>query len=315
MTFKEQVIAKLSPKDSFIRIFSVDEDKSVVETSRNGLLVRNTLNKVDISSLFSSIPYVEVTPSSTYDDVYKTISDRYGLGWVRGVDYYNSDQIQFPETHPRWERIPLKKDSYGYYGILSVMLVAKGKSLTGEILERDLTELDQNVIYDKIKLRTFFTSKVFDLEDPKKNVFADNKLSINFVDLLIDEMQNEFDEVLIDITRTGLIRGCVVGLINDGLSDVMLFQVPSGVEIFIRFYSERGDLPNLKLFPNGNDDVLVDDSNGSTTGGDGKVSEKPDEGKGDSNNSDYEVINPNPSLPPKENNTDLDIDHSETMIQ
>lgn len=310
MNFKSLIISNLPEGDKFLRIYSRSERFSVVEVERGGELIPCALTKENIRDYFSTFPYIELPAESSCNDVYKLLSKKFDLGLVRGIDYFLDTPVALSDT-PVYLELPILQDSYGYYGSIGVMVSLEGSSLNGELEDKDLFEIPQDIIYASPKLRTVFTSKVFTLEG--KNLFGDNRLSTEFIAVLMAVVETEFDEFFSRDVQQGLLKGKVVGLINDGLSDVLLFRFPNGHEYFIRFMSQKDDLPVVELNPQEEDILLVDDSQELPAGEEEMVSENPGGKEGDFNISDYEVIAYIPSLTPQEN--ELPEDRSSVMIE
>lgn len=299
LSFKEQVIRNLSPGQELVRIYAKSQLKSAVEIRYDGRLVTHSLQKLDIGSLFSKPPVFEIEGQGSYDDLYRMLSDRYGLGLVSGIDYYHGQPI-YPSEHLQYALLPIMSDSYGYYGETPVYFIKRGCSVNGEGYERDLTSLDQEYLFRAIKVKSFFTSTVFSVES---KLFVDNRLTQTGIEEIVKQASTHFDDKLISLIHQQLTGGTVTGLLSDGLSDVMIFLCPNGLEFLIRFSSFEGDLPDLNFISQSSSNILSDDPQGLLLGEMEKVSENPGEREREIYISDYEVIQHNSSLSLQEEET------------
>jgi hypothetical protein len=306
MNFQEKIIARLPKDRSFIRMFAQNKSKSIIETRGNNRSHTFTLTKKPLEELFPYPVLVSVGINETYDDIYAKISKRFDLGLVKGVDYYNGSKVN-PTQAMVYQALPVLSDSLGYTGNIAVFIRNESFGLGKEGLDCDLVDLDQAYMYRLMKVRTLLCSKVYTLKG-KTNLFAENRLSKPFIELLMSEIKENFDSTFTIDLDMQFSRGVVVGLINDGLSDILLFQSPIGYEFFIRFSSCVGDLPKLEVNPNDNDNPLEGGSQGSSSGSDGEVSENPGGVEGEDTNSDHEVIIPNPSFPEEDLEEDIGTD-------
>lgn len=297
MNFQEKVIASLPKDHSFVRMFAQNKTKSIIETRGGNRSHTFTMNKKPLEELFPYPVHISVSPNETYDDLYARISERYDLGLVKGVDYYNAEKVN-PTQAMVYKPLPVLSDSLGYTGCINILYQSDMFGLGKPGLDKDLLDVHQPYMCRLLKIRNLLCSKVFTLKS-KVNLFAENRLSKPFIELLSKEIKESFDFNYTSDLDLQFSRGVVIGLFNDGLSDMLLFQSPLGYEFFIRFSSAKGDLPKLEVNPNDKEDPLEGDSQGSSSGGNGESSENPGGVEGEDTNSDHEVIIPNPSLPPE----------------
>lgn len=310
MSFKEQLIQKLSPNQTFVKVFAKDSDNTVVDLLEDNLPKRYLLEKKDIKTFFSKPPVLSLPVGSTANDLYNAFSERFGLGLVKGVDYDDGSLLALYRDF-QYVTLTMSFDSLGYKGSIGVLVNDIQFTLQGK-LERNLNGADQHYLFSNGRVRAYLCSKVF---TSTVNLFSSNKLSRQFV----SELQAQIKEALDIDFRYELEAGMAIGRFNDGLSDLILFRTSSGYEYFLRFSSSVGDLPVLDYFSK-SDSILLDDGSKELLSGMEVISaEKPGEKSGEEFiYSDYEVIKHNPSLSPEENTPqekELEIESEEITLE
>lgn len=304
MSFKEQVIRKLSPEQSLVRLFPKDEDNTVVEVKEGTHLKQLLLEKKDIRTFFSKPPVFSLPVGSDANTLYNAFSEAFSLGLIKGVDY-NDESILTLSRDFQYVTLTMSFDSLGYKGSVGVLVNDIRYTLNGK-LERNMTGVDHSYLFSNSRVKTYLCSKVF---TSSGKLFSSNKLSRQFVSelgaMILGELGVNF--------KPELETGMAIGRFNDGLSDIILFRTGSGYEYLIRFSSLQGDIPNLEYFPNENSILLDDGSKELLSGMEDENAVKPGEKSGEEFiYSDYEVINHNPSLSPEE--SILEVDEEEIKI-
>lgn len=263
MTFKEQVLKALPEGHEFTAIFSKSSEATMVKTRYEGRVYELTMPKVNINTLFSKTIVIPVGLDETFDDVYRRISERFGLGLVKGVDYYNANKVN-PLNVLQYYSLPILRDSYGYFGAINCFLTHASTSLSTILEYRDLTGVDQAYITKDMWTRTMLVSEIYSCDTP---MFLEDGLSPGFARYLSDKLGSRSS-----IKPDRLARGKVIDLINDDLSDILVLRLINGMEYLIRFQSESGDLPAI-LISTGDENTL-DESSKEFLSGDEK--EKPE---------------------------------------
>lgn len=237
-TFKEQVIEVLPQGHEFSNIYSKTPEFSIVKTRYRGRVYELTMGKLDLSSLFQRLTVIPVGLDETYNDVYNRISERYGLGLVHGVDYYNGELVH-PLDSLRFVSLPLLPDGYGYHGTIDCFLAHSSSTLATDLPIRDLSGVDQEYITRDLWTRTALVSQVYSSSEP---MFIEDRLSSSFAKLLHDKLNGRSS-----LELEALVKAKVVDLLNDELSDIMVIRVPNGSEYLVRFQSSKGDLPVILI--------------------------------------------------------------------
>ncbi|WNV45832.1 hypothetical protein [Aeromonas phage AerS_266] len=312
-TFKEQVIQKLSSGHEFIRIYAKSNLRSIIETRANGMLVSTVLQKLDIKLLFGFSPVIEIPVGTTMDDFYQIVSDKYNLGLEKGIDYYNAEPL-YPTQDQKYISLPILNDSYGYYGEIPLYYTRSDSGVNGDGLMRDITHIPHEYCFRLSMVKLFFVSRIFDLRNLETNAFIGNRFTQASKQYLLNQIKHRLSSEFYTLMDLQITKGVVTHLFTDTLSDILVFKCPNGLSLFVRFTSNLDDIPDLNYSSTEDTNLLSDDSKELLLGESEQVSEKPDEGKGENYISDYEVINPNPSLTPEEKPEELIQDEIEEEI-
>ena len=302
MSFKEQVLTLLPPGSVFLRMFSESPKRSKLEYQLNDKWNGVLVDKVDLGKLSEVIPFISIQSPCTYNDLYKHISDMFDLGLVQGTDYENSEQLSI-DSSDRFLTLPVLPDSLGYYGEFKCRVRASGDSLNSHLSNRDLTTISFDEFFPLAAIRLFLITNVFSL--PEGKLFSDVGLSSLFINDLVTKLNKHFPKYTTEYLHELLQRGQVTGLVNDGITDLFVFKLPDGNELFVRFSSQLNDLPNVNFIFNSGINTLDDNSEGLLSGSESVDLENPVENEGETL---YKqaltlVNDPNPSLTPKENIT------------
>lgn len=313
MSFKEQVLSLLPPGSTFLRMFSESPTRSKVEYQLgeqwNGIVI----DKVDLGKLSEVIPFISLTSPCTMNDLYKQISDQFDLGLVQGTDYNDTTALSLDATD-RYLTLPALPDSLGYYGEFKCRVRASGDSLNSYLSNRDLTTVSFDKLFPLTTLRFYLVSRIFSL--PTGKLFSDVGLSSDFINELVTTLNKQFPSYSTEYLQELLHRGQVTGLVNDGISDLFVFKLPDGNELFVRFSSQWNDLPNVNFIFNSGINTLDDNSEGLLSGSESVDLENPVENEGETL---YKqaltlVNDPNLSLTPEENTPQLEEEIKEESI-
>lgn len=292
-SFKDAVVAKLPKGHTYVRMYSTCSEETAVEVLHNGVPKTLTMPKINISKLFLNLPVFFVGSTETFNDLYKGISDKYGLGLVNGIDYYDPNKVE-PTEFMRYVDLPLLKDSHGYYGSIRCYVIKGTKGITSPGIQKDLTNVGQDIGTALMRLRSYGMCSV---HTDRRPIFIRNRLSVGFIDSIVNKIESNGEANLASYCRTALIQAVVIDYLNDGLSDLILLRLDTDETLFIRFKSEKGDLPVL-IENNGDNDVETDNSKEGLVGDDVDLSN----GDGDYNYTE-EIL-------PLGNNDDLPIPSS-----
>lgn len=274
MTLKDQLITDLPEGHEFVRVYAIDQYRTIVETLVNGTGQEGLLSKISIDEFFSAVPFMVVETQVTYNEVYDFLSRKFNLGLVQGVDYFNNETIIVGDERT-YVSLPILADSYGYYGNLGCYLVQSGNTLATQMVSRDLTAYPQTLLNQDVKLRTTLCSTIFRLNG---KLFLENRLTSGFVKLIWDTVTVNFPDGQDYLTQRDLVQGVVTNMFNDGLSDIIALKLYNGEVVLIRFASIPGDLP-LKETEVGN--ILDETSQEDLSGIDGKDLEEAGEERGE----------------------------------
>lgn len=313
MSFKEQVLGLLPAGSVFLRMFSETPLRSKVEYQVGDQWNGVVIDKVDLGRLSEVIPFISLSSPCTMNDLYKQVSDQFDLGLVQGTDY-NDDKTLSLDNTDRYITLPVLPDSLGYYGEFKCRVRSSGDSLNSYISNRDLTTITFDKLFPLAGLRFYLVSRVFSL--PTGKLFSDVGLSSEFINVLTTTLSEQFPNYSTEFLLELLQRGQVTGLINDTISDLFVFKLPDGNELFVRFSSQWNDLPNVNFIFNTGINTLDDNSEGLLSGSESVDLENPVEiGGVYLYKQALTIVNdPNPSLTPEENTLQLEEDIKEEII-
>lgn len=292
--FKDELLNQI-PEDHVVgRVYATSETETIVETSHYHATKVFTLPKMDISSLFKKVPTISVGTDWTYNDLYAKISDIYSLGLVQGIDYSNNDAVK-PSPQLRYVDLPISYTSYGYYGNIGCNVVIGGLVGICNESQRDLRG-SMTVYLKAVKLQSFLMSKRFGC-DCGSNFIGDH-FSGSFIETIRVQAEQAINEdsskILVDILSSSVIDT----FFNDGLSDVCSLRSNTGDVYLVRIKTTSDDTP---LLSNETNNLETSDSKGLLVGMRMRVSENPEEGKGEINiqqsDSDISLL----SVTPEEN--------------
>ena len=293
-SFKDELLTQIPEGHIVTGVRAVSEEVTVVETSEHHAKHVFTLSKMDISSLFKKVPTLSVGTDWTYNDLYAKISDIYSLGLVRGIDYDNQQAIK-PSVTLRYEELPLLVNSYGYYGKIPCNIVIGSLCGICNNSQRDLRG-GLAPYLKALKLQSFLMSKRFGTDQGTN--FSGDHFSVAFIEAIRIEAEQEvgqkYSEILVDI----LTHSVIDFFFSDGLSDLCSLKSYDGEVYLIRINTSSDDLP---VISNETNDLETSDSKGLLVGMRLRLSENPEEGKGEINiqqsDSDISV----PLVTPEEN--------------
>lgn len=279
MTFRESVIASLPEGVELNRIYALGPYRTAVETRQDNVPSEGIMEKINIGDLFSTIPFMVVGNQVTYAEIYEYVSNKFNLGLVSGIDYFNGETI-IVEDQRQYVQLPIMEDSYGYFGSMGCYLVKRGTTMSTEMEQRDLTQCSQSVFNLEVRVKTTLAGTIF--TDPDNGLlFIENRLSGKLIKLIKDTLNKQFPDGQDVVSDSDLRQGVVTHLINDGLTDIAVFQLLNGKPVFIRFSSLKGDLPILTLKETDHDNLLDENSKESLSEVDGSGLEETGEKRGE----------------------------------
>jgi hypothetical protein len=269
--FKDDIASRLPEGYAIYQIYSLNADVTRIEGIKGSLKTFFELKKVDIGEYFSKIPTITVPQSVTMNDLYDLVSEIYGLGLVRGVDYYDTGVLN-PSSVAQYIELPISANSYGYKGVIRCYIVLEALTGIGLGIKRDITNVDIAAGLNKLKFRNFLMGSIASITEPK---FVKNTLSLEFITAIINRFSTEVDASTLAQCKSLLTGARVVEKYSDGLSDVVV--IISNQELFqIRYI--------ISLKNNGVSDSTSDNSKGLTDGDTDSSAENPVSGEGDYNN-------------------------------
>lgn len=297
-SFKDELLKQLPEGYKFTRIYATSETETIVEASVNASNKVFTLPKMDISSLFKKVPTIAVGTDWTYNDLYKKISDIYSLGLEQGIDYYNNDAVK-PSVSLRYEELPLSVDSYGYYGNIPCHVVIGTLMGISNEVQRDLRS-NMTPYLKALKLQSFLMSKRFGCVSGSN--FIGDRFSGSFIEAISEQAKQELDETVSHHLSSVLRNSVIDFFFSDGLSDICSLKNSSSEVFLIRVKTTPNDIP---IISNETIDLETSNSKGLLVGMRLRMSENPDEGKGEINiqqsDSDISVL----SVPPEESTEEV----------
>lgn len=271
-SFKDEVVKRLPVGHRFVRIYSSSNRESIVETVKDAIKQTLRMKKVDLTSYFSQFPTFSVRETETFNDLYKRISARYGLGLEMNLDYYDSRPVR-PTSVTQYVELPIKADSYGYYGVIRCNVILDALAGDNVTVKRDVTETTSQSQFNYLKVRTYFMSKPFTTDLP---LFVEDRLSVPFIEAITADMDREVYFGWSDFYKGILSEAVIEDVFNDGLSDILVVRTHKDIPFFIRF---SGVLPLIKN--NEDIDTETDTSKEVLVGSEDSVAENPVEGKGE----------------------------------
>lgn len=271
-SFKDEVVKRLPVGHRFVRIYPSSNRESIVETVKDAIKQTLRMKKVDLASYFSQFPTFSVRETETFNDLYKRISARYGLGLEMNLDYYDSRPVR-PTSVTQYVELPIKADSYGYYGVIRCNVILDALAGDNVTVKRDATETTSQTQFNYLKVRTYFMSKPFTTDLP---LFVEDRLSVPFIEAITADMDREVYFGWSDFYKGILAEAVIEDVFNDGLSDILVVRTHKDIPFFIRF---SGELPLIKN--NEDIDTETDTSKEVLVGSEDSVAENPVEGKGE----------------------------------
>lgn len=252
-SFKEDVIARLPEGHTLVRMYSSGEDQTSIETNLNGVKNVFVMQKVDLSTYFLKMPTISLERDKTYNDLYEKISDLYGLGLQRNVDFYNDTPLPVT-TSASYVELPLSSNSFGYKGLIRCFVVLCQFTGIGNSILKDISQEDMKLALYRLQFRNYLSGNLFQVESP---MFVENHLSEGLINQIASQLDWQIVEGASDLFRQDLIGSKVVDCFNDGISDIAILSTPDRELYHLRFKSLPDDLPVIK---NDESDVKIDDS-------------------------------------------------------
>lgn len=173
----------------------------------------------------------------TVNFLYELLSTRHELGLIEGEDYESQPELVSFQSKVM---LPIRPLSLRYLPTsLPIELVMKNEVFIGDESMRNLLNVDCNPFKDSLRKRLLQLG-TFLMDGRSIVCFNKNHLSPDFVGMIISKAAIK-DETLIQ----ELLYSKAIGVINDGLSDVVIMSGPNVIHYLIRFISNKNDLPKL----------------------------------------------------------------------
>lgn len=242
--FKEDLISKLPEGCIFKRIYSVDQTESKIETIYQNKTKIFRLMKKDISDLINENVVISISKGSSYNDLYKLVSDTFSLGLEEKVDYYNPNKVILNNGIERFVQLPISPDSYGYFGSISIYVIDTNSTFPIKLGIKDLRRQNLGYTLSLLKIRSLLATKIFSLDTV---MFIDGEMSSELKASIAEVIMEEIDEFFYYYNfEEDFANGNIIDLFNDGFSDIMVYLTETGELLYIRFKSNKGDLPVIK---------------------------------------------------------------------
>lgn len=275
MTFKDRLFASLPKGTELIRMYSLGETRTVVETCREGVPRNSIMAKISINDLFNTIPFMVIEEQTTHNEIYEYLSKKYSLGLVHGLDYLD-DEIVVVGEERTYVQLSILNDSPGYYGSFGCYLVKQGTTLATSMTSRELTGFSQEELNQTVKVKTTLSGTLLQ-SSGEYPLFDGCALSVGMVELIMSVINKVFPAGQTVFSPLDLYHGNVIDLINDGISDIAVFKTGNDKVIFLRFSSSLGDLPVITLKETEDGNILDETSQEDLSGMDDNDLEKTGE--------------------------------------
>lgn len=171
----------------------------------------------------------------TVNFLYELFSTRHNLGFIEGEDYDSCNEIFSFKSKML---LPIRSLSLRYQPVnLPIELVNKRDGFFGDEGARNLLAIDANPFKHNLRKQLLEISTY--LIDGRGIVcFNQKKLTPEFISLIMAKVRLHDDTILNELHHSK-----VIGMTNDGLSDVVILSGPNIIHYLIRFISNKNDLP------------------------------------------------------------------------
>lgn len=240
-SFKSDVISKLPANYTFVDMFSINGSETNITVKINGITTNLIMPKVDIGKWFINPVVLTVDRYTTYDQLYNRVSELFGLGLIKGIDYFNQELVGVPE-HALTVSLPILENSHGYFGSINCLVLDSKKTFNTDLQVRNVKEFNQAFVMMQLRMKTFLSSNIFRIRTP---TFQGYRLTIEFVNLLVKDFDEMFGQGYKEMYRDEFLYGTVTKVFNDGLTDICVLTSMSGESFFIRFGELYGNLPDV----------------------------------------------------------------------
>lgn len=234
-TFEDRIKESLPEGSIYLGVTEIREDDvTVFQFNLNNDLCQGSVKRTDLNSYFINPVIVKYEDGMTYEDLYKTINQRYGLGLIKDIDFDNTDGLDIVKN----EIISLGvlPSSYGYTGAIPIYLYKTMTNIITDGTNRNLEGVDMSTFFvDKI-IQSKLGYKVFTSTSAK--LFTGSLISLVFKNKIKNYLK-EIDPTYVD----DLINGYIEKSFSDGLSDIVSLRTQKGYLYHIRFQSSIADLP------------------------------------------------------------------------
>lgn len=234
---REEIVKKLPEGAVVGGIYKdpADETKIIIEYILDNKVNRVTPERVNVATLFDYEKGIALVDGLTYNDVYEIVSKRYGLNFIKGIDYIdNQEEI----TEAKRYRLPINDYSLRFTpGGFNVDIIKLSTAILGDEKERNLTDLVllpmSNFTVDQLR---YLALNFHDLKNIK--CFEGGQITIAFRQAIAETIDTSLPDLKKEILSSYLLKGY-----SDILSDVVLLVGPSEIPFIIRYESAEGDVP------------------------------------------------------------------------
>lgn len=232
----DRMNAQLSMGTVITGAVSASEDTAIVFVKTGAQKNQFNLPKADIAARYpQAATTLTVDAGVTYNEVVDQLSARDNLYLILGVDVEPSDEVIEFDVNGRGEAsLAILPDSIIHKGSIKLNLVLRDK-----VLAVNTKSFALPLQYEKIALA--LVRKVFTV---KGNVFTGNQLTKVFCQAVISYLTSFKFDLYSDALKQ-MQQGQVLDVVNDGVSDIVVFRTLGGVTYLIRFQTHEDDAPVL----------------------------------------------------------------------
>lgn len=237
LTFEEKVKSVIQEPSVYKRLYPLNGKETVVECLQDNHLKKGYIEKIDLKERFPNPIYLSFPYPPSGNDVFQKLNNVYGLGLVKGIDYYDNERYDFQKEFITFS---ISDDSYGFCGSVDIYVQDSGAVIPSNLPENDLTHFDFEHYFNEMKLRTILSSTVF---NQIEKMFIVEGLSLEFQKKILEYVKPLIPDYQYERLKQTLPYGYVVDLLNDGISDICFIRTQDNFVYPLRFHSTLGDLP------------------------------------------------------------------------
>lgn len=225
--FLESLLLRLPPGSTVVRADVVSPSKSAFTVMVNGEQKIATMTKASITSYLAG-QSVEVLADEgdSWESVIQRVSEKYRLFLISGVDYpTTSETVAFPSFGISEKTLEISPDCIASKGILGITVKQRSK------FERPSVAVVPDLAHQETQMALL--SKISETHDVI--IVGAGGLGVGFANGLSQYLIETGVEFV--LTAEDLIAAEVLELLNDGISDMAAFKIPSDVDHlwFVRY--------------------------------------------------------------------------------